>query len=236
MKKLLVMLCCMGGFLLLSCPAFAQKGSCTYWGGSYTFKTYEPWLYEIVKQNKQENKADETVQSFWKTQKDVIFKSSKIQLQSLVESDYYQTNKTHNEDAVFSAFLDKMMLLSDLQAFIGINPLFKNKYAVLVKPENHFFLTVDNHTLYFVKELFIKDPTDRKGRPEPADAWKDKYTGHIWVEFEVINHMHKPTGKILQICFDLKNHTIEFFNEEANFKKPEDSNLMDVANYHTFAR
>ena len=57
MKKLLVMLCCMGGFLLLSCPVFAQKGSCTYWGGSYTFKTYEPWLYEIVKQDKKEKEA-----------------------------------------------------------------------------------------------------------------------------------------------------------------------------------
>ena len=57
MKKLFVLLCCVGGFLLVSTQAFAQKGDCSYWGGVYRFKTYEPWLYEIVKQDKKEKEA-----------------------------------------------------------------------------------------------------------------------------------------------------------------------------------
>ena len=230
MKKLLVMLCCMGGFLLLSCPVFAQKGSCTYWGGSYTFKTYEPWLYEIVKQDKKEKKAlastnnQANIKNVWLELKQAQHEASSLQIQYQVALRYPRTHEM--------VVLEKLIPFNEISHAIASNALFKDKYAVLVQENNEFFLDVSTETVDFIKTLFLKDPKDRKGRPEPKHAWKDKYTGQVWVEFAVAQNKNKT----LQICFDLAEHTIEFFDYEANFKKHEDTNLMDIADYHVFGR
>lgn len=211
---------------------WAQKADVSYWSGMPRYKTYEPWYYEVVLENRRKTRdvyAENLRAVFGAARKGEVEKARlKLQLTAHVQTlqrIYELATKLHQDVPTFTRKYIR------LQQLLDENPLFQD-YAILVKENAQADVNLlSEESLALLKTLFASAPKERAKRPEPAFA--QLVDNHfIMLEFKTAEFTERE--ETVHVGIDLSALTVEIYKDFPHYDLKAGAktrDLMDVPDF-----
>lgn len=212
---------------------WAQKADVSYWSGMPRYKTYEPWYYEVVQENRRKTRAvyaEHLRAVFGADRKGEVENIRRIRQNNTRARTLARLYQLAGELQIQNdtAFIRKYIRLQHL---LNKNPLFQD-YAILVKENAQADVNLlSEESFALLETLFGSAPEERAKRPEPVFAQlADNH--FILLEFKTAEFTERE--ETVHVGIDLSALTVEIYKDFPHYDLKAGAktrDLMDVPDF-----